>query len=155
MITRFHVKIHFVFAVVLSLSSCLYGEISGISEFNEGIKKYVSDMKSLKVDFALINSAESTASTINKWTAYNESVFKILLVFAERNPDAIKGQTPPREIAEGVKAFQAASEEVFQSQREAQSRVRQFSSDTKVQIAIQRLQLSFAAASDKVAPLLR
>jgi hypothetical protein len=155
MIPRFQGKSHLVFAVVLSISSFLYGEVSGISEFNEGIKKYVSDMKSLCVDFTLINSAESTVSTINKWTASNEAVFKVLLVFAEKNPDVIKGQTPPKDIAEGVKAFQAASEEVFQSQREAQSRVRQFSSDTRVQIAIQRLQLSFAAASDKVAPLLR
>lgn len=155
MIYHFHNRSYLVFVAILSFSGCSYGELYGISEFNEGIKKYVSEMRSLKVDFALINSAESTVSTINKWTASNEAIFKTLLIFAEKNPDAIKGQTPPKEIAEGVKAFQSASEEVFQSQREAQGRVRQFSSDTRVQIAIQRLQLSFAAANDKVAPLLR
>jgi len=143
------------FAIIFSFIDCSVGEVNGKDDLNAGIQKYVLEMKSLKTDFLLINSAESAAKTINKWASSNDAVFKVLLDFAEKNPDAIKGPTPPKEIAEAVKSFQAASEEVFQSQRAAQDRVRLYSADIGVQIALQRLQVSLATANSKIAPLLK
>ena len=143
------------FAIIFSFIDWSVGEVNGKDDLDAGLKKYVSEMKSLKTDFLLINSAESAAKTINKWALSNDAVFKVLLDFAEKKPDAIKGLTPPKEIAEAVKSFQAASEEVFQSQRAAQDRVRLYSADIGVQIALQRLQVSLATANSKIAAMLK
>jgi len=148
-------KVGIIFATVFSFINFSIGEVNGKGELNAGIEKYVSEMKSIQTDFILINSAESAAKTINKWATANDAVFKVLLDFAEKNPEAIKGQIPPKEIAEAVKSFQTVTEEVFQSQRAAQDRIRLYSADIGVQIALQRLQVSFAAANGKIGPMLK